>query len=166
MAAKPRRIKDKLLHEAYTPAESDADGYSDGKDYAEVVGNKRFHSFQVWREKAGKKPTYVYGLTINQIKAICAKADAELSAQNAALLEQIDAMRETLSELKKQSFAKGSALNEEIAKLQHERKWLESELKPILQRRQNSANNAGQSIHATPIPMGGKPRYRLKSKRR
>ena len=24
--AKPRRIKDKLLHEAYTPVESDADG--------------------------------------------------------------------------------------------------------------------------------------------
>jgi hypothetical protein len=166
MAAKPRRIKDKLLHEAYTPAESDADGYSDGKDYAEVVGNKRFHSFQVWREKAGEKPTYVYGLTINQIKAIRAKADAELFAQNAALLEQIDAMREALSALEKQSLAKGSAFKEEIAKLRYERQWLEHELKPILQKRQNSANNTGKSIHATPIPMGGAPNYRLKSKRR
>ena len=54
MAAKPKRIKGKLLHEAYTPAESDADRYSDGIDYAAVVGNKRFHSFQVGAKKPGK----------------------------------------------------------------------------------------------------------------
>ena len=44
--AKPRRIKDKLLHEAYTPVESDADGYSDGADFAAVVGNKNSIHFR------------------------------------------------------------------------------------------------------------------------
>ena len=38
MAAKSKRIKDKLLWEAYTPFEADSDGYSDGVDFAAVVG--------------------------------------------------------------------------------------------------------------------------------
>ena len=167
MAAKPKRIKGKLLHEAYTPAESDADGYSDGIDYAAVVGNKRFHSFQVWREKAGEKPSYVYGLTLKQITAIRAQADAELSAQNAELRAQIEAMRSALSELEKQSAAKGTALQEEIAKLRHDQQWLVHELKPVLKKRTNdSLDNGGKSIRATSIPMGGAPVYRLRAKRR
>ncbi|MFM2275467.1 MAG: hypothetical protein RL211_1339 [Pseudomonadota bacterium] len=167
MAAKPKRIKGKLLYEAYTPAESDADGYSDGIDYAAVVGNKRFHSFQVWREKAGDKPKYVYGLTLKQITAIRAQADAELSAQNAELREQIEAMRKALSELEKQSAAKGTALKEEIAKLRHDQQWLVQELKPVLKKRTNdSLDNGGKSIRATSIPMGGAPVYRLRVKRR
>ena len=167
MAAKSKRIKDKLVWEAYTPIEADADGYSDGVDFAAVVGNKRFHSFQVWREKAGGEPTYVYGLTLKQITAIRAQADAELLAQNAELSAQIEAARKTLSEMEKQTIAKGATLAKEIEKLRREREWLVHELKPVLQKRSNySSVNSGMSIRTISIPMGGLPGYRLKAKRR
>ena len=167
MAAKSKRIKDKLVWEAYTPIEADADGYSDGVDFAAVVGNKRFHSFQVWREKAGGEPTYVYGLTLKQIAVIRVQADAELSAQNAELSAQIEATRTALSEMEKQTIAKGATLAKEIEQLRYEREWLIHELKPVLQRRiSNSSSNSGKSIHTISIPMGGLPGYRLKAKRR
>ena len=167
MAAKSKRIKDKLVWEAYTPVEADADGYSDGVDFAAVVGNKRFHSFQVWREKAGGEPTYVYGLTLKQIAVIRVQADAELFAQNAELLAQIEATRKALSEMEKQTIAKGATLAKEIEQFRHEREWLIHELKPVLQRRiNNSSSNSGKSIHTISIPMGGLPGYRLKAKRR
>ena len=167
MAAKLKRIKDKLVWEAYTPVEADADGYSDGVDFAAVVGNKRFHSFQVWRENVGGEPTYVYGLTLKQIAAIRDKADAELLNQNAELSAQIEATRKALSEMEKQTIAKGATLAKEIEQLRHERKWLMHELKPVLQRRiNNSSSNSGKSIHKISIPMGGSPVYRLKAKRR
>ena len=167
MAAKSKRIKDKLVWEAYTPVEADADGYSDGVDFAAAVGNKRFHSFQVWRAKAGGEPTYVYGLTLKQIAVIRVQADAELSAQNAELLAQIEATRTALSEMEKQTIEKGITLAKEIEKLRREREWLIHELKPVLQKRSNySSVNSGKSVHATSIPMGGSPVYRLKAKRR
>lgn len=167
MARKPRRIKEKLLHEAYTPVESDADGHSDGVNYAAVVGNKRFHSFQVWREITGGKPTYVYGMTLKQIAVIRAQADAELSAQNAELLTQIEAARNAISEIERQTTEKGASLSKEIEQLRHEREWLVHELKPVLQRRTNdSLANSGKSVHTISIPMGGASVYRLKSKRR
>jgi soluble cytochrome b562 len=124
-------------------------------------------SFQVWREKAGDKPKYVYALTLKQITAIRAQADAELSAQNAELGEQIEAMRRALSEVEKQSAAKDTALKEEIAKLRHDQQLLVQELKPVLKKRTNdSLDNGGKSIRATSIPMGGAPVYRLRVKRR
>ena len=167
MAAKSKRIKDKLVWEAYTPVEADADGYSDGVDFAAVVGNKRFHSFQVWREKAGGEPTYVYGLTLKQIAVVRVQADAELFAQNAELLAQIEATRKALTEMEKQTISKGATLAKEIEQLRHEREWLIHELKPVLQRRiNNSSSNNAKSIHTISIPMGGSPVYRLKAKRR
>ena len=167
MAAKSKRIKDKLVWEAYTPVEADADGYSDGVDFAAVVGNKRFHSFQVWRKNAGDEPTYVYGLTLKQIATIRVQADAELLAQNAELSAQIEAARKALAEMEKQTIAKGATLAKEIEQLRHEREWLIHELKPVLQRRiNNSSSNSGKSIYTISIPMGGSPVYRLKAKRR
>ncbi|MFO1263398.1 MAG: hypothetical protein U1E84_08690 [Rhodoferax sp.] len=167
MAAKPRRIKDKLLHEAYTPAESDEDGYSDGVDYAVIVGNKRFHSFQVWREKAGEKPTYVYGLTLKQIAAIRAQADVEISAKNAELMAEIETVQKALSELKTQTAIKGATLEQEVERLRYDKLCLSDALKQLQQKMRNySPSTGGQSIRATSIPMGGAPGYRLKSKRR
>jgi uncharacterized protein (DUF885 family) len=167
MPAKPKRINGELLHEAYTPIESDEDGYSDGVDYAKVVGNKRFHSFQVWREKVGGKPTYVYGLTLKQIAAIRARANKELSAQNAELKAQIEVMRKALSEIEKQTATKGATLEKEIEKLRDERQWLLHELRPVLQRQTNDfLPNSGKSIRAISIPMGGAVGFRRKPKRR
>lgn len=108
--AKPRRIKDKLLHEAYTPVDSDADGYSDGSDFAAVVGNKKFHSFQVWREKPSGKPTYVYGLTLKQIEGIRAKSDEKLAAENIELQAQLDAVKKRLASLSNEQRPKGPHL--------------------------------------------------------
>lgn len=117
MAAKPKRIKDKLLWEAYTPVDADSDGYSDGVNFAAVVGNKRFHSFQVWREKDGSRPTYVYGLTLKQIEAILAKADEELLSQIAELNAQLEAAHKTVSEIEKQASAIGANPKQEIEQL-------------------------------------------------
>jgi hypothetical protein len=76
-------------------------------------------------------------------------------------------MRKALSELEKQSAAKGTALKEEIAKLRHDQPLLVQELKPVLKKRTNdSLDNGGKSIRATSIPMGGAPVYRLRVKRR
>lgn len=109
----------------------------------------------------------MYGLTLKQITAIRALANAELSARNAELRAQIEAMRSALPELEKQSAAKGTALQEEIAKLRHHQQRLVHELKPVLKKRTNdSLDNGGKSIHATSIPMGGTPVYRLRAKRR
>ena len=167
MAAKPRRIKDKLLHEAYTPGESDADGYSDGVDFAAVVGNKKFHSFQVWRENPSGKPTYVYGLTLKQIEAIRAQPDEKLAAENAQLQTQLDAAKKAISELEQRATAKGATLAEENAKLKEERQWYLTTLGPLLKLQSNDLTaGASQSIRATLIPTGGMQGFRRKSKRR
>ena len=165
--AKPRRIKDKLLHEAYTPVESDADGYSDGADFAAVVGNKKFHSFQVWREKPSGKPTYVYGLTLKQIEDIRAKSDEKLVAENIELQSQLDAVRKSISELEQRAAAKGATLAEENAKLKAENQWYIHTLRPLLNRQPSDfVAGASQSVKATLIPTGGMHGFRRKSKRR
>ncbi|MDH0202697.1 hypothetical protein N7337_17675 [Comamonas aquatica] len=165
--AKPRRIKDKLLHEAYTPVESDADGYSDGADFAAVVGNKKFHSFQVWREKPSGKPTYVYGLTLKQIEDIRAKSDEKLVAENIELQSQLDAVRKSISELEQRAAAKGATLAEENAKLKAENQWYIHTLRPLLNRQPSDfVAGASQSVKATLIPTGGMRGFRRKSKRR
>jgi hypothetical protein len=110
MAAKSKRIKDKLLMEAYTPVEADSDGYSDGVDFAAVVGNKRFHSFQVWRKNDGGRPTYVYGLTLKQIEAIRSHADEELLSENSELKNQLEAAQRAFSELEQRTTRKESPL--------------------------------------------------------
>ena len=167
MAAKPRRIKDKLLYEAYTPVESDADGYSDGVDFAAVVGNKKFHSFQVWRDKPGGKPTYVYGLTLKQIQDIRAQPDEKLAAENAELQMQLEAAKKALNELEQRAAAKGATLAEENAKLKVERQWYINTLRPLLNRQSNDFTaGASPSIRATLIPSGGMQGFRRKSKRR
>ena len=167
MAAKSKRIKNKLVWEAYTPVEANADGYSDADDFAAVVGNKRFHSFQVWREKAGGEPTYVYGLTLKQIAVIRIQADMELTAQNAELSAHIEATRKALSEMEKQTIAKGATLEKEIEELRREKEHFVQELKQAFQKSRNSSLfNSGKSVHAISTPMGGSPVYRLKSRRR
>ena len=167
MAEKPRHIRGKLLHEAYTPAKSDADGYSDGVDFASVVGDKKFHSFQVWREKPSGKPTYVYGLTLKQIEAIRAQPDEKLAAENAELQTQLDAAKKAISELEQRATAKGATLAEENAKLKEERQWYITTLGPLLKRQSNDFTaGASQSIRATLIPTGGMQGFRRKSKRR
>ena len=167
MAAKPRRIKDKLLHEAYTPVESDADGYSDGVDFAAVVGNKKFHSFQVWRENPSGKPTYVYGLTLKQIEAIRAKPDEKLAAENIELQAQLAEAKKVIRELEQRATAKGATLAEENAKLKEEQQWYIHTLRPLLNRQTNDfIAGASQSIKATLIPIGGMHGFRRKSKRR
>lgn len=167
MAVKPRRIKGKLLLEAYTPVESDADGYSDGVDFAAVVGSKRFHSFQVWREKPSGKPTYVYGLTLKQIEAIRDHSDDKLAADNAELQTQLDAAKEAICDLEQRATAKGVTLAEENARLKEEQQWYVHTLRPLLNRQTNDfAAGASQSIRATLIPTGGMQGFRRKSKRR
>ncbi|MEF8686742.1 UNVERIFIED_CONTAM: DUF724 domain-containing protein [Comamonas sp. A-3] len=165
--AKPRRIKDKLLHEAYTPVDSDADGYSDGSDFAAVVGNKKFHSFQVWREKPSGKPTYVYGLTLKQIEGIRAKSDEKLAAENIELQAQLDAVKKAISELEQRAAAKGATLAEENAKLKAENQWYIHTLRPLLNRQPSDfVAGASRSVKATLIPTGGMHGFRRKSKRR
>ena len=167
MAAKSKRISDKLLWETCTPLEADADGYSDGVDFAAVVGNKRFHSFQVWRENYGGKPTYVYGLTLNQIESIRAKSDKELSAQIKELQALLEAARKTVSEIEKQASAKGAAFKQEIEQLRHDRQWLTIALKPVLEKRAiDSRACSAKSGRAISIPIGGAPGFRRKPKRR
>ena len=167
MAAKPRQIRGKLLHEAYTPAQSDADGYSDGVDFASVVGDKKFHSFQVWREKPSSRPTYVYGLTLKQIEAIRARSDKNLAVENAELRTQLDAAKKAMSELEQRVAAKGATLAEENARLREEQQWYIHTLRPLLSRQTNDfAAGASQSIRATLIPTGGMQGFRRKSKRR
>ena len=167
MAAKPRQIRGKLLHEAYTPAKSDADGYSDGVDFASVVGDKKFHSFQVWREKPSGKPTYVYGLTLKQIEAIRAKPDEKLAAENIELQAQLAVAKKVIRELEQRATAKGATLAEENAKLKEEQQWYIHTLRPLLNRQTNDfIAGASQSIKATLIPIGGMHGFRRKSKQR
>jgi hypothetical protein len=167
MATKSKRIKDKLLMEAYTPVEADSDGYSDGVDFAAVVGNKRFHSFQVWREKDGGRPTYVYGLTLTQIEAIRVKANEGLSIQIAELQAQLEAARKAISEIEKQAFDNRTTFKQKIEQLHHDNQWLTHELKPVLQKKTNdSVLNSGKSVRTISIPMGGAPGYSRKPKRR
>lgn len=167
MAEKPRHIRGKLLHEAYTPAKSDADGYSDGVDFASVVGDKKFHSFQVWREKPSGKPTYVYGLTLKQIEAIRAKPDEKLAAENIELQAQLAVAKKVIRELEQRATAKGATLAEENAKLKEEQQWYIHTLRPLLNRQTNDfIAEASQSIKATLIPIGGMHGFRRKSKRR
>ena len=167
MAAKPRQIRGKLLHEAYTPSQSDADGYSDGVDFASVVGDKKFHSFQVWREKPSGKPTYVYGLTLKQIEAIRARSDRNLEVENTELRTQLDAAKKAMSELEQRVAAKGATLAEENARLREEQQWYIHTLRPLLNRQSNDfAAGASQSSRATLIPTGGMQGFRRKSKRR
>lgn len=167
MAAKPRRIKGKILHEAYTPAESDADGYSDGVDFDAVVGDKKFHSFQVWRENPSGKATYVYGLTLKQIKSIRAKSDENLTAENIELQAQLDAAKKLINELEQRATTKGATLAEENAKLKEDQQWYIHTLRPLLKRQTNEfITGSSQSIKATLIPIGGMHGFRRKSKRR
>jgi hypothetical protein len=167
MATKSKRIKDKLLMEAYTPVEADSDGYSDGVDFSAVVGNKRFHSFQIWREKDGGRPTYVYGLTLTQIEAIRSRADEELASENAELKEQLEAAQRAFSELEQRTTTKGVTLAQENAKLKEERQWYIQTLRPLLNKQTNNFTPRGNgSIRAIPIPMGGTPERRIKPKRR
>ena len=98
---------------------------------------------------------------MKQIAVIRVQADAELFAQNAELLAQIEATRKASSEMEKQTIAKGATLAKEIEQLRHEREWLLHEIKPVLQRRiNNSSVDSGKSVHAISIPMGGSPVYR------
>lgn len=172
MAAKSKRIKDKLLWEAYTPVEADSDGYSDGVDFATVVGNKRFHSFQVWRENAGENPTYVYGLTLKQIEAIRHQADTKLLSENAELKAQLEAAQTLMADFEKRVTNRNAeqsqkGLIEENAKLKEERQWYIQTLRPLLNRRANKFMARGdENIRAIPIPMGGAPGFKRKSKRR
>ena len=167
MAEKPRHIRGKLLHEAYTPAKSDADGYSDGVDFASVVGDKKFHSFQVWREKPSGKPTYVYGLTLKQIEAIRAKPDEKLAAENIELQAQLAVAKKVIRELEQRATAKGATLAEENAKLKEEQQWYIHTLRPLLNRQPSDfVAGASQSVKATLIPTGGMRGFRRKSKRR
>lgn len=166
------KIKDKLLRDAYTPVEADSDGYSDGVDFAAVVGNKRFHSFQVWRENADGKPTYVYGLTLKQIEAIRCQVDTKLLSENAELKAQLEAAQKLMADFEKRVANRSAeqsqkGLLEENAKLKEERQWYIQTLRPLLNRRANNFMARGdESIRAIPIPMGGAPIFRRKSKRR
>jgi len=131
------------------------------------VGNKRFHSFQAWREKDGGRPTYVYGLTLTQIEAIRSRADEELSSENTELKAQLEAAKRAFSELEQRTATKGTTLAQENAKLKEERQWYIQTLRPLLNRQTNNFTARGNSsIHAIPIPMGGSPKHRIKPKRR
>lgn len=172
MAAKPTRIKDKLLWEAYTPAESDSDGFSDGIDFAAVVGNKRFHSFQVWRENKSGKPIYVYGLTLKQIENISRQADATLIAENVGLQEKLESSKKLIKELQDHiantvATHSQSELARENDRLRDEKRQLERALKPHLDRQSNNfIPRSNSSIRAISIPTGGSPEHRIKPKRR
>jgi hypothetical protein len=172
MATKSKRIKDKLLWEAYTPVEADADGYSDGIDFAAVVGNKRFHSFQVWRENKSGKPTYVYGLTLKQIETISKVADASLIKENFDLQEKLESSEKLITALQNRITSTAtehsqSELTKENNKLRDEKRQLEHELKKYLDRQSNNFTpRSHNSIRAISIPMGGSPKHRIKPKRR
>jgi len=170
MVAKSKRIKGKLLWEAYTPVESDADGYSDGKDFSAIVGNKRFHSFQVWREVAGGSPTCVYGLTLKQIEKIRSQADEGLIAENILLKKQLEIVEALVHKLGNpvtgmEAVRNQPTLIEENSKLKEERQWLHFELRQY-QKRQTGNFVSDGSIRAVSIPMGGAPGYKIKQRRR
>lgn len=172
MATKSKRIKDKLLWEVYTPVEADADGYSDGIDFAAVVGNKRFHSFQVWRENKSGKPSYVYGLTLKQIESICKLADASLIKENVEFQAKLETSEKLITELQGRMASTVAAhsqseLVKENDRLKDQIRQLERALKPHLDRQTNDFTpRSHNSIRAISIPMGGSPKHRIKPKRR
>lgn len=168
MAAKTRRMKGKLLLEAYTASGSDEDGYSDGVAFEQVVGNRRFHSFQVWREKTGARATSVYGLSLKQIEAIIEHQRSSLIDEAKSLkkaLKVAQAQIEKFDSLNQRQLAAGltkeamQELNDELVKLREEN----SNLKDYFRaqgRRESERNRVAYARrgYAISVPTGGKPR--------
>ena len=73
-----KKIRGKKAYEIYTPSGANKGGHNDRDDFEDVVGSTDFHSFQVWRNKADGEPTFVYALTLEQIKAICTRNNREV----------------------------------------------------------------------------------------
>jgi hypothetical protein len=168
MANKTKRMKGKLLFEAYTPSGADEDGYSDGIAFEQVVGNRRFHSFQVWREKAGGRATCVYGLSIKQIEAIIEQKQSSLIDEVKSLKKLLQAAQrrgEKLDSLNQRQQASGltedamQKLSDELVKLREENRGLNDYFRDQ-GRRQSERNRVAYARrgYLISVPTGGKAR--------
>ena len=161
-------MKGKLLLEAYTASGADEDGYSDGIAFEQVVGNRRFHSFQVWREKAGARATSVYGLSIKQIEAIIEQQRSSLIDEVKSLKRALKVTRgrmEKLDSISQHQQASGlteeamQKLNDEVVKLREANRELNDYFRDQ-GRRESERNRVAYARRGfgISVPTGGKPR--------
>lgn len=105
------KIQRKILWELYTPVGANKDGYEDSDNFDRIVGNKNFHSFQVWRSAEKSKPTCTYALTLEQLEAIVEvrHKDAQSNKRKVSKLKkELIQLRELKNELEKQAIHNSS----------------------------------------------------------
>jgi DNA-binding transcriptional MerR regulator len=176
MATKSKHIKGKLLLEAYTPTGADENDFSDGIAFEEVVGNRRFHSFQVWREKTGASATCIYGLSLKQLQAIVQRRDDVLGDEVETLEQslksaqkQIKSLEELIERQQVAGLTAGAIkkLRDESQKLREENKKFNEffRLQGIRESKRNSVAYARGGFGVS-TPTGGKPDYQMKRRPR